>query len=60
MSVLKVRLPYSKHARIIEELTTIATTQQDQLKRFTLRASRGDRVKGLAVLDELNAAFDKR
>ncbi len=74
MSVLTIRLPESKHLRIkeiararglstnkfIEELTTIAIAQQDLLTRFTLRASRGDAMQGLAVLDELDAAFEKR
>jgi predicted DNA-binding ribbon-helix-helix protein len=74
MSVLTVRLPESKHARLkeiararglstnkfIEELTTIAIAQQDLLTRFTLRASRGDTAQGLAVLDELDVALKKR
>jgi HicB family len=73
MSVLIVRLPESKHARIkeiararglstnkfIEELTTIAIAQQDLLTRFTPRASRGDAAQGLAVLDELDVALKK-
>jgi predicted DNA-binding ribbon-helix-helix protein len=74
MSVLTVRLPESKHARIkeiararglstnkfIEELTTIAIAQQDMLTHFTLRASRGDVAQGLAALDDLDMAFKKR
>lgn len=71
MSVLTVRLPDAKHARLkemararglstnklIEELTTIALTQQDVQTRFTLRASRGDVERGLVALDKLDAAL---
>ena len=71
MSVLTVRLPDAKHARLkemararglstnklIEELTTIALTQQDAQTRFTLRASRGDVARGLVALDKLDAAL---
>lgn len=71
MSVLTVRLPDSKHARLkevararglstnkfIEELTTIAIAQQDALTRFTLRASRGDVARGLKALDQLDATL---
>ncbi len=71
MSVLTVRLPDAKHARLkeiaharglstnklIEELTTIALAQQDAQTRFDLRASRGDVARGLAALDKLDAAL---
>jgi predicted transcriptional regulator len=74
MSVLTVRLPDAKHARLkemararglstnklIEELTTIALTQQDAQTRFTLRASSGDVALGLAALDKLDAALGTR
>jgi predicted transcriptional regulator len=71
MSVLTIRLPDSKHARLkevararglsankyIEELATIALAQQDAQTRFLLRASRGDIARGLTALDKLDAAF---
>ena len=71
MSVLTIRLPDAKHARLkelarrrgvsanklMEELATVALAQQDAQTRFELRASRGDVVRGLAVLDKLDAAF---
>jgi predicted transcriptional regulator len=74
MSVLTVRLPDSKHARLkevararglstnkfIEELTTIAIAQQDALTRSTLRASRGDVAKGLAALDKLETLLKRK
>jgi predicted transcriptional regulator len=71
MSVLTVRLPDAKHARIkelarsrgvstnklIEELATVALAQQDAQVRLELRAARGDAERGLALLDKLDAAF---
>ena len=71
MSVLTIRLPDGKHARLkevarargistnkfMEELATIALAQQDAETRFALRASRGDVAKGLAALDKLDAAL---
>lgn len=71
MSVLTIRLPDAKHARLkelarsrgvstnklMEELATVALAQQDAQTRFTLRASRGSAARGLAVLDKLDAAF---
>ncbi len=71
MSVLTIRLPDAKHARLkelarargvstnklMEELATVALAQQDAHTRFALRASRGDAARGLAVLDKLDAAF---
>ena len=71
MSILTIRLPDAKHARLkelarargvsanklMEELATVALAQQDALTRFTLRASRGDVAKGLAALDQLDSAF---
>ena len=71
MSVLTIRLPDAKHARLkelarsrgvstnklMEELATVALAQQDAQTRFALRASRGSAARGLAVLDKLDAAF---
>jgi len=71
MSVLRVRLPEAKHARIkevakarglsankyVEELATIALAQQDAETRFALRASRGSVSGGLAALDKLDKAL---
>lgn len=71
MSVLTVRLPDAKHARIkalarsrgvstnklIEELATVALAQQDAQVRLELRAASGDAARGLALLDKLDAAF---
>lgn len=71
MSVLTIRLPDAKHARLkelarsrgvstnklMEELATVALAQQDAQTRFALRASRGDVARGLAALDKLDVAF---
>jgi predicted transcriptional regulator len=71
MSVLTIRLPDAKHARLkelarargvsanklMEELATVALAQQDAQTRFALRASRGDVAHGLAALDKLDAAL---
>ena len=71
MSVLTVRLPDAKHARIkemarsrgvstnklIEELATVALAQQDAQVRLELRAARGDAARGMALLDKLDTAF---
>jgi predicted DNA-binding ribbon-helix-helix protein len=71
MSVLTIRLPDSKHARLkevakargmstnkfIEELTTIALAQQDTESRFLLRVSRAIPGRGLAILAKLDASF---
>jgi predicted transcriptional regulator len=74
MSVLTIRLPDAKHARLkelarargvstnklIEELATVALAQQDAQTRFALRASRGDVARGLAALDKLDAKLGAR
>lgn len=71
MSVLTLRLPDSKHARLkevarargmstnkfLEELTTIALAQYDAQTRFMLRASNGSAARGLELLDKLDAHF---
>jgi predicted transcriptional regulator len=56
MSVLTIRLPDAKHARL-KELAAVALAQQDAQTRFALRASRGDVARGLAALDQLDAAL---
>jgi hypothetical protein len=56
MSVLTIRLPDAKHA-CLKELATLALAQQDAQTRFALRASRGDVARGLAALDQLDAAL---
>jgi predicted transcriptional regulator len=73
MSVMTIRLPDAKHARLkelarsrglsanklMEELATVALVQQDTAARFAMRAQRGDVARGLAILDELDARFAK-
>ncbi len=73
MSVMTIRLPDAKHARLkelarsrglsanklMEELATVALVQQDTAARFAMRAQRGNAVRGLAILDELDAGFAK-
>lgn len=73
MPVMTIRLPDAKHARLkelarsrglsanklMEELATVALVQQDTAARFVMRAQRGDVVRGLAILDELDAGFAK-
>jgi predicted transcriptional regulator len=71
MSVLTIRLPDSKHARLkevararglstnkyMEELATFALAQQDAQTRFELRASRGDTARRLNALVKLDSFF---
>ena len=73
MSVMTIRLPDAKHARLkelarsrglsanklMEELATVALVQQDTAARFAMRAQRGDAARGLAILDEIDARFAK-
>jgi hypothetical protein len=40
---------------LIEELSTIALTEFDTYNRFRALAARGDRARGLALLDQLDA-----
>ena len=74
MATLTVRLPDDTHARIrvlarqravsvnklMEELCTIAVTQQDAETRFRALAARGSVDEGLRVLDKLDAALGDR
>ncbi len=69
MSTLTIRLPDDQHERLrvlasqrgvslnklFEEFSTKALTEFDMESRFRIRAARGDRVKGLAILDVLDA-----
>lgn len=70
MSTLTIRLPEDKHDRLrhlaqhramsvnklIEELATISIAEFDSEMRFRAMASRGSAKKGLALLDQLDAA----
>ena len=69
MSTLTIRLPDDQHERLrvlasqrgvslnklFEEFSTKALTEFDMESRFRIRASRGDKAKGLAILDALDA-----
>jgi len=68
MSTLTLRIPDSKYERLksyakskeislnklFDEFATIALTQFDTKTRFELMASRGDKRRGLALLDKLD------
>lgn len=70
---MTIRLPNEKHKRLkhlaeqrglslnklIEEWSTVALTEFDAETRFRLLASKGDPKRALALLDRLDAAFDK-
>lgn len=72
MSVLTIRLPADQHERLkalaahrgvsmnklMEELANRAVAEFDTEVRFRARAARGDPAAGLALLDNLNAAFE--
>lgn len=47
-------------SKLFEEWSTMALAQQDAEARFLARASRGNRAKGLKLLDKLDAAFNKQ
>ena len=69
MSTLTIRLPDDQHERLrilasqrgislnklFEEFSTKALTEFDMESRFRIRAARGDKTKGLAILDALDA-----
>jgi predicted transcriptional regulator len=71
MSTLTIRLSKAKHERLkdlarsmrvsvnqlFEEWATIALVQQEALASYELSKSRGDRVRGLELLDQLDAHF---
>ena len=69
MSTLTLRIPDSKYERLkqyakrkevslnklFDEFATIALTQFDAKTRFELMASKGDKKRGLALLDKLDS-----
>ena len=74
MSTVTIRLPDDKHARLrqlakhrdlsinklMEELATISIAEFDAESRFRAMAARGSAKKGLALLDKLDAAFNRK
>jgi predicted transcriptional regulator len=72
MATLTIRLPDEKHDRLkqlaesrgismnklIEELSTIALTEFDTANRFRALAARGDRARGLALLEQLDEQLE--
>ena len=46
--------------KLFEEFATQAVAEFDTELRFRARAARGDAAAGLALLDKLDAAFDKK
>lgn len=68
MSTLTIRLPDDQHERLkalaaqrgislnklFEEFSTKAIAEFDSQTRFRLHVARGDRARGIAVLDELD------
>lgn len=73
MSILTIRLPDEKHARLrqlakhraisvnklVEELATISIAEFDAESRFRTLAARGSATQGLAILDKLDDSFGK-
>ena len=71
MPTITIRLPDTKHARLktyakaqnvslnklFEEWATAALAQQDAQASYAMRQSRGDRQRGLALLDKLDEHF---
>jgi plasmid stability protein len=69
VGALTIRLPDDQHERLkvlashrglslnklFEEFSTTALTEFDTENRFPIRAARGDRKQGLAILDALDA-----
>ncbi|MBI5120507.1 MAG: toxin-antitoxin system HicB family antitoxin [Rhodospirillales bacterium] len=70
MKTMTIRLPDDKHDRLkslalrrgvslnklFEEFSTVALTEFDAENRFRLRAMRGDKKRGMALLDKLDKA----
>jgi predicted transcriptional regulator len=68
MSTLTIRLPDDQHERLrvlasqrgvslnklFEEFSTKALSEFDTENRFRIRAARGDKARGLEILDELD------
>jgi len=73
MSTLTLRIPDTKYERLksyaksknislnklFDEFATIALTQHDAKTRFDLMATKGERIKGLELLDKLDEDFKK-
>jgi predicted DNA-binding protein len=73
MSTLTIRLPDDQHERLkalassrgtslnklFEEFSTKALAEFDAETRFRLRAGRGNRKRGLEILDELDRLHSK-
>ena len=73
MAPLTIRLPDDQHERLkslaaqrgvslnklFEEFSTKAISQFDTETRFRLRASRGDKKRGLEILDGLDSKFSR-
>jgi len=71
---MTIRLPDAKHQRLrllakrtgvslnklVEEWTGMALAQFDSETRFLARAERGDRKRGLALLDKLDRSFARK
>ncbi len=74
MSTLTIRLPNDQHERLkalaasrgtslnklFEELTTKALTEFDAETRFRLRAAKGDKARGLDILEKLDHVHSQR
>ena len=71
MKSICIRLPDDQHVRLktlaskrglslnklFKEFSTKALAEFDTENRFRIRAARGDRAKGLAILDELDRKY---
>ncbi len=74
MATMTIRIPDGKHERLkrlaqtqgvslnklVEEWAAMALAQFDAETRFHARAARGRAVRGLALLDKVDAALSKR
>ena len=74
MSVVTLRIPDEKHVRLkqlaanrnnsinrlFDELATILLVQHDVGVQFRAAAEKGDPIRGLALLDKIDAHFDKK
>ena len=74
MATMTIRMPDSKHERLrllaerygvslnklVDEWASMALAQFDAETRFRARAAKGDRKRGLSLLDKLDEAFSKR
>ena len=74
MSTITIRLPDAKHERdkflarsqnvslnkLFEEWATVALAQQDAQANYVMRQARGDRARGLALLDKIDQHFDQK